>query len=80
MTVVKINAITVAPAAGMSWPGVSRPGPVRSTARMVSRVFELLKPADGRDTWLVVDPVAGRGRLCGLAELTGVRARPPLGG
>ena len=54
MTVVKINAITVAPGSGdeLARRFAARAGAVDDQDGFEG--FELLKPADGRDTWLVV--------------------------
>ncbi|MEZ5165154.1 MAG: hypothetical protein R2695_01210 [Acidimicrobiales bacterium] len=52
--VIKINAITVPGSWATKSPVASQPGPVPSTAWMASRVLELLRPTDDRETWLVV--------------------------
>lgn len=54
MTVVKINAITVPPEAGdeLARRFAHRAGAVDSAKGFEG--FELLRPTDGRDTWLVV--------------------------
>jgi len=54
MTVVKINAITVAPEAGgeLARRFAHRAGAVDQAPGFEG--FELLRPTDGRDTWLVV--------------------------
>jgi heme-degrading monooxygenase HmoA len=54
MTVVKINAITVPPDAGdqLTRRFAHRAGAVDQAPGFEG--FELLRPADGRDTWLVV--------------------------
>lgn len=54
MTVVRINAITVAPGAGeeLARRFAARAGAVDEADGFEG--FELLRPADGRETWLVV--------------------------
>ncbi len=54
MTVVRINAITVSPGAGdeLARRFAARAGAVDSAPGFEG--FELLRPTDGRDTWLVV--------------------------
>ncbi len=54
MTVVRINAITVSPGAGQELARrfAARAGAVDSAPGFEG--FELLRPTDGRDTWLVV--------------------------
>src|ERR1700758_879366 len=92
MTVVRINAITV--------PADSGAAPTRRFAARAGAVdnqdgfegFELLKPADGRTTWLVVtrwrddasfeawlrSPAFGQGHRS-AAERAGGAASPPVG-
>lgn len=54
MTVVRINAITVAPGSGdeLARRFGARAGAVDQADGFLG--FELLRPSDGRDTWLVV--------------------------
>jgi heme-degrading monooxygenase HmoA len=54
MTVVRINAITVSPGAGdeLARRFGARAGAVDGAPGFLG--FELLRPTDGRDTWLVV--------------------------
>jgi heme-degrading monooxygenase HmoA len=54
MTVVRINAITVSPGAGdeLARRFAARAGAVDDAPGFEG--FELLRPTDGRDTWLVV--------------------------
>jgi len=92
MTVVKINAITVAPGSGdeLAQRFAARAGAVDDQDGFEG--FELLKPADGRDTWLVVtrwrdeaafaawlnSPAFGHGHRS-AAERAGGEAPPPVG-
>ena len=89
MTVVKINAITVPPAGGdeLARRFAARAGAVDSQDGFEG--FELLRPTDGRATWLVVtrwrdeaafeawrtSPAFGHGHR-GPAEADGESARP----
>ncbi len=54
MTIVRINAITVEPGSGeeLARRFAARAGAVDSAAGFEG--FDLLRPTDGRDTWLVV--------------------------
>ena len=54
MTVIKINAITVPEDAGERIGETILARSRRWTTRRVSRAFELLRPTDGRNQWLVV--------------------------
>ena len=92
MTVVKINAITVAPGSGdeLARRFAARAGAVDDQDGFEG--FELLKPDDGRTTWLVVtrwrdeaafaawlnSPAFGHGHRS-AAERSGGEAPPPVG-
>jgi heme oxygenase (mycobilin-producing) len=92
MTVVKINAITVPPDSGdeLARRFAARAGAVDDQDGFEG--FELLKPADGRTTWLVVtrwrddasfeawlrSPAFGQGHRS-AAERAGGAAPPPVG-
>ena len=79
MTVVKINAITVPADSGdeLARRFAARAGAVDNQDGFEG--FELLKPVDERTTWLVVTRWRDEEVVQGVAELTGVRARAPVG-
>src|SRR5215204_3564492 len=80
MTVIKINAITVPADSGdeLAHRFAARAGAVDNADGFEG--FELLKPTDGREQWLVVTRWRDEESFPGLAQLGLLRPRPPLNG
>ena len=80
MTVVRINAITVPADSGdeLARRFAARAGAVDNQDGFEG--FELLKPTDGRTTWLVVTRWRDEEAFQAWMQLPGVRARAPFGG
>ena len=79
MSVIKINAITVPEGSGdeLAQRFAARAGAVDDQTGFEG--FELLKPTDGRNVWLVVTRWRDEDVVPGLGVLAGLRPRPPPG-